>query len=319
MRAFWRAAALVAAAVASASAESREVRQGGYQFINPLLECEMEESQLQSLKPLQLQLEKKIREDFSKRASRVAVYFRDLNNGPWFGINEKDEFSPASLLKVPLMMDYFRRAEADPSILQRKLSYDRPDTYNSSPYFPPSQVLRRGQPYTVNELIRRMIVHSDNDAFLLVISSTDPKIRYQTYRDLGIEVPGFRTEDDFMSVREYASFFRILFNASYLSKPMSEKALRLLSQAEFKQGIVAGVPAGVKVAHKFGDRISVDGREVRDPAQLHDCGIVYYPAHPYLLCVMTRGPEIQQLVSVIQDISRFVYQEIDRQHQKEKP
>ncbi len=33
------------------------------------------------------------------RASHISVYFRDLNNGPWFGINEKEEFSPASLLK----------------------------------------------------------------------------------------------------------------------------------------------------------------------------------------------------------------------------
>src|SRR3989344_551972 len=33
------------------------------------------------------------------RVSEVALYFRDLKNGPVFGVNELAEFAPASLLK----------------------------------------------------------------------------------------------------------------------------------------------------------------------------------------------------------------------------
>jgi hypothetical protein len=46
--------------------------------------------------------------------------------------------------------------------------------------------------------------------------------------------------------------------------------------------------------------------------EMHDCGIVYYPYRPYLLCVMTKGSgEIKSLETVIQDVSKMVYEEVN--------
>jgi len=45
--------------------------------------------------------------------------------------------------------------------------------------------------------------------------------------------------------------------------------------------------------------------------QLHDCGIIYHPSKPYILCIMTKGEEIEELASVIADISRLVFKGID--------
>jgi beta-lactamase class A len=109
----------------------------------------------------------------------------------------------------------------------------------------------------------------------------------------------------------YAIFFRVLFNASYLDKEYSEKAMELLAQSDFNDGLVAGLPRGVIVAHKFGERGNLPGSS---DYQLHDCGIVYYPNHPYLLCVMSRGNDIQHLENSIAQVSRFVYDEIDNQY-----
>jgi len=49
-----------------------------------------------------------------------SVYFRDLNNGMWFGINEGVFYRPASMLKVPVMIAYFKLAESTPAILAKK-------------------------------------------------------------------------------------------------------------------------------------------------------------------------------------------------------
>jgi len=114
-----------------------------------------------------------------------------------------------------------------------------------------------------------------------------------------------------MSVKEYASFFRILFNASYLNRDMSTKALRILSAVDYKNGIVAGVPSSVRVVHKFGERTLGPKLETK---QLHDCGIVYYPNHPYLLCVMTRGSSFESLNEIVTDVSRLIYRELDSQY-----
>ena len=38
------------------------------------------------------------------RIRDVSVYYRDLLDGPWFGINESVEYNPASMMKVPVMV-----------------------------------------------------------------------------------------------------------------------------------------------------------------------------------------------------------------------
>lgn len=44
----------------------------------------------------------------------LSVYFRNLTNGNWFGIEEKELFSPASLMKLPLLLAYYKLEEQQP-------------------------------------------------------------------------------------------------------------------------------------------------------------------------------------------------------------
>ena len=46
---------------------------------------------------------------------------------------------------------------------------------------------------------------------------------------------------------------KALYNSSLLSPVNSVYTLELMMRATFKQGIVAGLPTGVDVAHKFGE------------------------------------------------------------------
>ena len=95
---------------------------------------------------------------------------------------------------------------------------------------------------------------------------------------------------------------------------MSEKALELLSKSTFKEGLVSGTLDGVAVAHKFGERTNQlqDGTDLNK--ELHDCGIIYYPGDPYLLCVMTRGSDFPKLQSAISTVSHLAYGYINSQH-----
>jgi len=296
----------------------REVRhQGGFRYVNPLLECHSDESRYRLLRPFRQKLEAHIHEAVQRKAAiHVSVYFRDLNNGPWMGINERERFEPASLMKVPLMMAYFAMNEEDRGVFSRQVKLDFPESFNLEGNIRPREQMVRGRSYTIDELIRRMIVYSDNDASELLLQRADAETLASVYLDLGLSDPRTITEWDFMTVKEYASFFRILFNASYLSKADSERALRILAQCDFKDGLVAGVPPDTVVAHKYGERSLADQRlPVR---QLHDCGIVYYPQHPYLLCVMTRGTDFTALSGVVRDVSRLVYEEVETQFESRR-
>lgn len=288
--------------------EDKEIRQSGYTFINPLLECEMDDSDISSKYiPFENEAKEHIQDYISKntKLKDVSVYFRSLNNGPWFGINEEQEFSPASLLKVTLAMAYYKRSESDPGLLEKKILFSDGGLQETYQNLKPSRSLQQGKEYNINELIETMLVYSDNNAMKLLMSEMRSADLNKVYADLGVDFPNVNKPENFMSVKQYASFFRILYNASYLEKNDSEKILKFLSEAEYKSGIVAGVPESIKVSHKFGERefATADGYV----KQLHDCGIIYYSQQPYLLCVMTRGRDFEDLSEGIRNVSNIVY------------
>lgn len=281
-----------------------ELHEGGYIYISPLLECVNTESLNQStLIVLERKLQDKIKEYISNQsATEISIYFRDLNNGPWIGINQDAQFTPASLLKLPLLITYLKQAEKYPSVLTKKIKYDTSFS-TITPLHKSSRGLQIGREYTIEELLKYMIVDSDNEAMALLTTNMDQETSDKTYTHFGVKIPNIRTPDDFMTVKEYATFFRILYNASYLNNEMSEKALKLLAERDFNRGIVAGVPENIKVASKYGEREYGEEKLL----QLHDCGIVYYPDRPYLLCIMTRGKSFETLTDIIKTLSHTTY------------
>lgn len=241
--------------------------------------------------------------------TEAAVYFRDLKHGPVFGINEFAEFAPASLLKLPLALVFLSSAEDQPELLAAKIQYIGTSTIGDQ-RVKPSRSALPNHPYSIEELLELMLVYSDNASYetlesFLAAAPHRLELREEVFQELGLIDPKDRIESA-VNVRGYASIFRILYNVSYLNAEYSEKVLAWLSQSEYKDGLVAGVPAGVAVAHKFGERVLDD-----DTKQLHDCGIVYYAENPYLLCIMTRGNDWSELAHVISTISGMVYQEVD--------
>lgn len=282
----------------------------GFHLIKPLLAFEVgEKKDFSEYKPL----EKKIIdiEDQAKAsgdASIVSFYFRDLATGRWTGENENEMFSPGSLLKVPLMIAFFQSAEIDPQVLSKKLSYSGFQDANASEAIKPSQAIKPGQSYTVSELIKYMIVYSDNNATVLLFNSIDHNSLNDVLSDLGINYPeNDPTTADFISAKQYSLFFRVLYNASYLNSFYSETALQLLSQVDYKDGIAAGLPEKTVVAHKFGERDVYDPVTNKTQNELHDCGIVYSTGNPYFICVMTKGDNLQKQQGVIKEISAVVY------------
>lgn len=244
------------------------------------------------------------------RIDEFALYFRDLEHGPVFGINEISDFAPASLLKLPLAIVYMSFAENQPELLTKKLQYTGTTTVDLQ-RIKPQQTIKPNEPHTIEELLGIMLAYSDNASYellnqYLTESSYRNNLRLEVFKEIGIIDPKDRIETT-VSVRGYASILRILYNVSYLNADLSEKTLSWLAESDFSEGLKAGVPKDIAVAHKFGER-AVEGQESK---QLHDCGIVYYPDNPYLLCIMTRGDNFTELESIISAVSRMVYEEVD--------
>jgi len=241
----------------------------------------------------------------------ISVYFRNLETGEWVGINPNEDFDPASLLKVPVMMYYLKLAESDSAILSRTYKYTAGDlNLLKVAQGDTTTRLIQNKLYTVDQLIYEMIVRSDNVAKYLLILNSPASDLENIYGDLGIQIHKEAKDTYIISARTYSLFFRNLYNSTFLNQTMSEKALGMLNKAEFKDGLVAGVPSNIKVAHKFGQYTNIANGVVTS-VEAHDCGIVYYPDSPYLLCIMTRGKDTAQLESIISQVSRITYEFIE--------
>lgn len=286
------------------------IRQPGYTFINPLLECETGDNR-QKYVPFEKVTMKRIQDEVIRTNTgiEIGLYVRNLQNGPWFGINENIDFSPASLLKVSTLMAYLKWIEIDPSIWNKKFILTGNDL-NSWQYFNPEKTLIKWKEYLTKELLEEMIVYSDNQAMETLMENIPLEIYVRVNKELGVEIPTKDTPENFLSVKDVASFFRILYNASYLSRESSEYALELLSKSTFEKWLRQWVPESIKIAHKFWERgYTENGKSVN---QLHDCGIVYYETYPYLICVDTRGQNFDTLSHIIWAISKIVFEEIHK-------
>lgn len=282
---------------------------------NPLLLCDTAvPPQTKEFRDLKNKIQNMV-ESYKERGvlKRASMYYRDLDSGSWIGVNEDEHYSPASLLKVPTMIALLKFAEENPSALRKEIWYDGSFDDNRAEIIKPLKVIEPGNVYTEEELIARMIGYSDNNATKLLSQNIDASFQSKVYTDLGIDTPSLQGPVDFMSAKSYSYFFRILYNASYLSREMSEKALAILSLSDFPQGITGGLPHGVIAAQKFGERV-VYLKNNPNPItkELHDCGVVYYPEHPYLLCVMTEGDDLDKLAGFIKDVSGAVYKEVNK-------
>ena len=283
-----------------------------YPFLVAGIDCQNIDDVADQVENLHEDVQKIIAEEKSKgNIIRGSVFYRDLNTKRWFGVDDTQEYYPASLLKLPMALVYFKIAELQNDIFDQelKIKTEGEDISNSDQHYPPQDPLVPGNNYKIGEMIRHMLVYSDNAPFASLAEAAK-KYDNQVFSDLGMYVPPAGDEANSWRVtpRNFANIFRMLFNASYLNVKYSNKVLELLASSTFKKGIVAGIPEGVKVAHKFGEATGMeDDNKTIHSLTLNDCGIVYKPENPFIICVMTEGKDFSQLETVIQKITKTAY------------
>lgn len=295
--------------------EKPEVHAGQWRLINPLVTCA---SVPKGKSPKEAPLESRIRQviaDYRKKVpvDQVGVFFRDLNNGPTMGIDSDKPFIAASLMKVPIAIMYLRAAERNPALLQKKFAFHPGYAMsNHVQTIDPPEPMTIGQEYSVDELIKRMLIKSDNVSAAMLIDEMNETDVVRVLQEMGIPMTVVGGSDASIQVEDYASVFRILYNATFLDKATSNYLLEILTQTSHRGGLREGVKSDVTVASKFGEH------RLGTIQQYHECGIVYFPERPYLLCVMTRGEEVAPLYGAVKEVSSAVYDFVSSTQKKSK-
>jgi beta-lactamase class A len=277
------------------------IRLHDFHLTQPLILGEFAE-QSRLLQPLQNQIDNLIREKIKAgQLISASVFLRTFNNGNWFTVNGDETYIPGSLIKVAVMISYLKRAEQYKAILGKQLIYKKKNKAVPSQTYEP-HALKEGNAYSVKELLQFMIVDSDNDATELLNENLDIPAFIKVFTDLGMTAPNVMDRNFQIKPSEYSRFFRVLYNASYLTPESSEFALQLLTKSTFEKGIIDRLPTNLIVAHKFGEASTPELK------QLHESGIIYLADKPYVITIMTKGKTDVFLPAIIGDISNMAYE-----------
>jgi beta-lactamase class A len=237
-------------------------------------------------------------------ANQMSVYIREFDKRGWMAINKVEQYHPASLMKVPLMICILQMAQANPDLLKQELVFDKPGNTEINTQFYTMHSIEPGKKYTVHELHYYMIANSDNNATWLLASRFDNRLFKKLFADFCLPEP---TEDDVkftLTAKETSVFFKSIYTASCVSPEYSEYAAELMSNCTFKDGFVKGFP-NTKMWHKFGE-----WRNAGHDYELHEAGVVFIKDKPYLITVMTRGKDTAKLAEAIRAVCGKIYDEI---------
>lgn len=247
----------------------------------------------------------------------VAVAAHAIDADDRLLIQPDTSFHAASTMKVPVMIELFRQADAGLLSLDEQLpvknefhsivdgSVYRMDVSDDSD----GEVYKAaGKTMALRDLCEAMITVSSNFAANLLIERVGATNVQQTVERLGgTGVRVLRGVEDqkafdkglnnVTTARGLAALLERLAKGTAVSPKADAEMIAILKRQKFNSAIPAGVPAGTPIAHKTGTITKIH----------HDAAIVYGP-RPYVLVVLVRGIEDQKIsAALIAAISREVW------------
>jgi beta-lactamase class A len=251
--------------------------------------------------------------------AQVGIAYVDLASGDTLFLNADTSFHAASTMKVPVMIELFRRANTGSFRMDQGLlmvnqfasivdgspfSLDVGSDSDSTLYH------RIGQRVRVDTLLRLMITRSSNFATNTLITLVGADAVTRSMRSLGAQrIQVLRGVEDgkafekglnnTTTARDLAIILRAIEEGRAGSPAATHDMLAILLAQEFNEKIPAGLPPGTRVAHKTGEITAVS----------HDAAIIYPNGRkPYVLVVLTRGiADGTRSSKLIADISAILY------------
>ncbi|HUD11838.1 MAG TPA: serine hydrolase [Candidatus Saccharimonadia bacterium] len=234
--------------------------------------------------------------------TQQSFYFEYLPDGTSIRIGEDNDLVAASLIKVPLVMNLYRAAELGKVNLDKTVTVTPSEVDSAF-----GDLYKKGAGYklTLRQAAQYALEQSDNTATHVIYDHVGNLLSVNDQSLAGLDVDqNFKDGQAIINARSYASVLKGLYYASYLTNADSEQILVYLSHSADTNRLTADIPKNVIVAHKLGVNNATWAQS--------DCGIVYVPRRPYLICAMV-GLRQDQANTFIAGISKDVYDYVTSQ------
>lgn len=233
---------------------------------------------------------------------RISFYYRNLATGEEFSYNPHEKLMAASVIKLYVMAEAFRRIESGSLDPQQLISMKEKD------YVPSCGAvayLHEGLEVTILDLITLMIIFSDNTATnvlidLMGIDEINEGIQSLGFHNAHLRRKMFDLEksrqgiQNLITAEETGLFFQKLYEKTLVSETASQKMLDILKNQQLNGKIpfyLKALEEEPEIAHKTGE----------DTGITHDVGIVF-GKEPFIVCFCgneTDTPEFERVMAEI--------------------
>lgn len=246
----------------------------------------------------------RLEDELRRTPARTALMLQPLDGSSEWAHLPQEPFPAASILKVPVLLEVYRRFQEGSLDPEELVVLERDDMVRGAGVL---FELHPGLQLNLRDMARLMIVVSDNTASNLLLDRVGFDAVNSLMSRLGMagttlnrkfmHPPGPRG-DNVTTAADTVRCFRELYAGELLREPWREEALNILRRQQFREKIPMMLPVTAVVAHKTGE---LDG--VR-----HDAGIVEDRGRAYVLAVLTReGREPWEVDYRVARISRWCY------------
>lgn len=220
------------------------------------------------------------------------IYYYNLYTGDELGINESDEFTAASTIKVPLNVMLYEK------ILNGEINPNSTLKYIEEDYEEGTGIIQTeqfGKIYSIKELSRLSIAKSDNVATNMLLRFFGRWNLKSYMRETGAAVV-----DDTRNIscpKDMGLFMEKVYELCKDNNEITNSLMDSLLNTDFNDRIPAKLPKNVKVAHKIGTQVGV----------VNDVGIVFAD-RPYIIAIMSKDVVEADAVNSLAEISRIIYE-----------
>jgi beta-lactamase class A len=238
---------------------------------------------------------------------QLAIMVEDLTTGLRASVNAGATMPAASTIKIPVMIEVFRRIDHGDFQLQSELTLTAKDRDWGSGDLADAPL---GGHYSVQRLVALMIDESDNTATNMLIRYVGRSNINATLRALGLQHTWLT--DDIRSNGPIRTALRTspadmvalldgIARGSIVSPWACATMIAILAAQHHNGLIPASLPGGLTIAHKTGT--------LHDT--LNDVGIVYLANAPYAIAIMTTNlPSLDDGERTIHAASQLTYHSI---------
>jgi beta-lactamase class A len=225
---------------------------------------------------------------------QASVVVHNLSDGRYAATNESRVWYAASTFKAAILLTAYQQRDAGTLDFDKLVTLEEKyavDDLGTLDYLH----LKVGDQLSIRDAVKGMIVVSDTPLAVLLQDQVGGNNVDAVLRSIGATTMTVNSHDLPTTALDLAQLMIAIVAGQGVTSESRDEMLSLMAQEWYTDGVVAGLPPGTQYAHKSGSY----------GPNTHDAAIVWGPAGPYVIVVMTDGSQGWSPIAVV---SSAVYQ-----------